>query len=173
MTIPPAPGPEWTFNPPPSWAALGYDPRSGLPPDPTWPAPPVGWQFWVKTKVPAAAKGSIVRRVGGPRVVIAAAVVLVVIAFAVNSFAHSAHSPSLGVGSCWKLASGTEYAPVDCNDGAATDKVISVVSDPADCPGSGDYLRSEDDSDHSIQCLGPNTHSAEEHRATGGGRLSA
>lgn len=36
------------FNPPPNWPVpSGWSPGAGRQIDPSWPAPPVGWQFWI------------------------------------------------------------------------------------------------------------------------------
>ena len=118
--IPPAPGPEWVFSAPPGWnVPPGFDPRTGLQPDPLWPVAPGGWAYWVKASVPAAARGTLVERVGGPRVLVGLAFVGVIAVVAISSFLGSAHSPSSGVGSCWKPSTSSQYAEADCNDSAA------------------------------------------------------
>ncbi|GII53460.1 hypothetical protein Pth03_18490 [Planotetraspora thailandica] len=54
MNIPPRPGGEWRFNPPPGWPA---PPKDWIPaptwsgPDPSWPAPPANWPWWVRDEV--------------------------------------------------------------------------------------------------------------------------
>ncbi|GAA1297607.1 hypothetical protein Psi02_14750 [Planotetraspora silvatica] len=51
MNIPPQPGAEWRFNPPPGWPV---PPRDWIPtpnwtgPGPGWPEPPANWQWWVR-----------------------------------------------------------------------------------------------------------------------------
>jgi hypothetical protein len=38
----------YRFNPPPGWqVADGFTPGNDWRPDPTWPAAPDGWEFWV------------------------------------------------------------------------------------------------------------------------------
>lgn len=44
----------YRFNPPPGWAvAAGFTPPEGWQPDPSWPAAPDGWQFWLPEVPPA------------------------------------------------------------------------------------------------------------------------
>ena len=43
------------FNPPPNWPVPpGWSPGPGRKIDPSWPAPPVGWQFWIADDMPSA-----------------------------------------------------------------------------------------------------------------------
>ncbi len=51
MKIPPRPGAEWTFNPPPGWPPTpdGWEPAEGWGgPDPSWPKPPPYWDWWTR-----------------------------------------------------------------------------------------------------------------------------
>lgn len=153
--IPPAPGPDWTFAAPPGWhAPIGFDPAHGHVADPTWPPAPPGWVFWTKTAVPASAKDSLVKRIGWVRIVIGlGAVVLLVTRFTGGG------SPATGVGSCWKLDSGSSYVAVDCGDGSATVKVVSQTSDPSTCADTNTgYLDSRQDGETRYQCLEPYAH---------------
>ncbi len=44
----------WMFNPPPGWPVpLGFRPQEGWTPDPSWPAAPIGWEFWLAAPAPA------------------------------------------------------------------------------------------------------------------------
>lgn len=43
------------FNPPPGWdVPENFSPDPGWAPDPTWPAPPENWQWWVPEPAPPA-----------------------------------------------------------------------------------------------------------------------
>ena len=42
----------YRFNPPPGWdVAEGFNPEPGWAPDPSWPAAPDGWEFWLPDAV--------------------------------------------------------------------------------------------------------------------------
>ncbi|HEX6887167.1 MAG TPA: SHOCT domain-containing protein [Candidatus Nanopelagicales bacterium] len=42
----------YRFNPPPGWdVPSGFSPGEGWAPDPTWPAAPEGWEFWLAEPV--------------------------------------------------------------------------------------------------------------------------
>ncbi|QOR71720.1 hypothetical protein IM660_05430 [Ruania alkalisoli] len=47
------------FNPPPGWQVpSGFVPTPGWQPDPSWPAAPAGWNFWVDDATDSATAGA-------------------------------------------------------------------------------------------------------------------
>jgi hypothetical protein len=150
--IPAAPGPGWSFVSPPGWTSpQGFDPGRGHVVDPTWPDAPEGWQFWTKPAVPAAARDNVFARIGWWRIALGAlAIILLVSRFT----GTGSSSPATGVGSCWKLANGTSYTPVECADSSATVQVVSQTSDPSTCNSNGPgFLDSQQDGPTRYQCL--------------------
>jgi hypothetical protein len=156
MTVlPQAPGPEFVFTPPPSWSApLGFDPRRGHVVDPAWPPAPDGWQFWTLPIVSKAARfGNGLNRIGKVRIVFGVIALLFVFSRLGGLFGHD---PATGVGSCWEVADGSKYAPVDCSHSSAQFKVNAEESDPTDCPATSEsYLDSKEDGAARYKCLVP------------------
>ena len=151
--IPPAPGPEYVFQPPPTWPAPeGFDPRHGYVIDPTWPSAPPGWTYWtkphleLKDRLPRVSVGLVVRISIG-----------LVALWLLVSHLWSPGGPGQDVGSCWASAVNGTYKPVDCSDSTATYRVDSEVPAPENCPDVSDsYL----DSNHNgspirYKCLVP------------------
>lgn len=150
MNIPPPSDPTLRFNPPPTWdAPFGFDPRKGHLLDPAWPAPPPGWELWVR---PPRGEGqdNLLTRVGIPRLVGG----LLIAALAIFLVFHSMGSTTTptGVGSCWAAGGGSsdKYEPVRCSSDRAAYRVESEVSDPSQCPvTSAMYFENR----NAVQCL--------------------
>lgn len=141
----PAPAPAGArFNPPPSWPVpTGFDPRRGHLADPTWPAPPEGWSFWVadptvgregatlpSTRLPRGKLEAGERR----RLALVLAGLLVVGVPLVWWAVTSEEPVAEGVGSCW---TGDEWAePVSCDSSEAVYTVEEEVTSPEQCSQS-------------------------------------
>lgn len=55
------------FNPPPNWPVPpGWSPGAGRQVDPSWPTPPVGWQFWIAEEESADRAAPTNERIGPP-----------------------------------------------------------------------------------------------------------
>lgn len=125
----PGGGADTVFNAPPGWLTpAGFDPRRGHLPDPTWPAAPAGWQFWVARPQPRGLVPALKRGWWGPAVGGAVVVLLVLVALL-----HGPSSPTDGVGSCWTEGSGGRLTSVDCSSSRAMYRVSSVVARPELC----------------------------------------
>lgn len=161
--IPAAPPGAVRFNPPPTWTApSGFDPRRGHLSDPTWPAPPEGWPFWVMD--PAAA---VVGQPGGPtttlprgrleggekrRLFITLGVIALVVVALVwaGASGNNDEEAAPGVGSCW--TGGQQAYLVPCSSARAEYIVGSVVTNADQCPvTSPGYLEEGD----AVLCLRP------------------
>jgi hypothetical protein len=156
MTVlPPAPGPEYVFTPPPSWGTPeGFDPRRGHVVDPSWPSAPDGWQFWTLPIVPPATRfGNGLNRIGKGRILFGAIALVFVVIRLGGLFGGG---PATGVGSCWEGANGSKSKPVDCSDSSAKFRVIAQTPDPYQCPAASDsYLDSKEDGASRYKCLVP------------------
>lgn len=147
MSAPTSAGaPDTVFNAPPGWQTpAGFDPRRGHPVDPTWPAAPAGWQFWVPRPGSRGPVAALKRGWWGP--VLGGVVVLVLVAIATFS---GPSSPTDGIGSCWARGSNDQFASVDCSSSRATYRVSAVVAQARSCPStSPGYFESTS----GIECL--------------------
>jgi hypothetical protein len=153
--LPPAPGPEYVFTPPPSWTApQGFDPRRGHVVDPSWPPAPDGWQFWTRPILPSATRfADGLNKVGKARILFGAVALILVVVRLGGFFGGG---PATGVGSCWEGANGSKSKPVDCSDSSAQYRVIAQTSDLDQCPAAADsYLDTEKDGASRYKCLEP------------------
>ena len=97
--------------------------------------------------------GNGLNKVGKVRIVFGVLAILFVVSRLVGVFGGN---PATGVGSCWKVADGSKFAPVDCSHSSARFKVTAEESDPSDCPATSDsYLDSKEDGAARPQCLVP------------------
>lgn len=162
----PPPGVATRFSPPPTWAVpTGFDPRRGHLPDPTWPAAPEGWTFWVpdaeagreRAQVPTASLPVPTGLVRGERrrlgITLGALAVLVVgVIWLASATGDDDGREAPGVGSCWAERSGGWLSEVPCGPGRADYVVVEVAATPEQCGLSTDgYVEIEGD----ILCLEP------------------
>ena len=151
--------PAVVFNPPPGWSApAAFDPRRGHLVDPSWPAAPQGWAFWVadpsagpeRATLPSVAlprapgEGRRERR----RLVVILGVVAVVVVGG-GVWAAVAPEPVPAVGTCWS-GSGEWVNEVPCGSAEAEFAAVLRTTSPEACPASSDsYLEFGD----AILCL--------------------
>lgn len=136
------------FNPPPGWTPPpGFDPRRGHLFDPTWPAAPAGWEFWVPMVRPPR-----MNRSQRKQLALALGIAVVLTALLMFALPRSAGGEvPTGLGSCWAQAS-SGYEAVRCSSDEATLRIEREVSDPSSCPESSPgYF----ESGGVVQCLVP------------------
>ena len=142
--IPTPPAGAVRFNPPPGWdVPLGFDPRRGHRPDPTWPRAPEDWDYWVPDSgagrypvaLPSATlpPGPAPSRERWRMIAIALGVLAVVVGLVLWSSA-SRDSSGTAVGSCWTGVEGGQMEEVSCGSSRATHQVEDRVTDIAECP---------------------------------------
>jgi hypothetical protein len=126
------------FVAPPGWEVpAGFDPRLGHLPDPTWPAAPTGWAFWVAPTPPGKTAG-FVAKVGATRLVIGGILAAIAVMLVLGQIFDDSPEAD-GVGSCW--AEGTSSVEsVPCGSSAAAYRVTKVASSSDACDGPEGYL---------------------------------
>lgn len=146
--IPAPPAGAVRFNPPPGWdVPVGFDPRRGHLPDPTWAPPPPDWEFWVPDSgagrypvtLPSATlpPGPAPSRERWRTVFIVLGVLAVAVGLALWASAAGGSSGA-AVGSCWTGVEGGQMEEVPCGSSRATHQVEDRVSDVVECPLTSD-----------------------------------